>query len=185
MSTRSDKKAWRDTQSFGDLGRLMADWLEGRIRYWPAYCGSRPESETRHLIPVLAAANRAGFLTTCSQPGDDAMARGSRWRQKAAVQGFVHDPALHRRIVSAAQAARLIVIDGPAGGAGRRGIPVTDRDGEPVTWFGVAEPAAALREFWGEVGAYQQLAESRDVVIIDPEWGRDDRLWSALARAVR
>jgi hypothetical protein len=41
---------------------LTAQWLEGEIRSEPRYF-SRPDAETAPLIPVLAACNRAGFLT--------------------------------------------------------------------------------------------------------------------------
>jgi hypothetical protein len=54
-----------------DLGELTAQWLEGTIAsvptVWPG-CG--PDEEATELIPVLAARNRAGYVTTVSRAGE-------------------------------------------------------------------------------------------------------------------
>ncbi|WP_157881130.1 DUF6919 domain-containing protein [Streptomyces griseoruber] len=67
----SDRRRWRSAHTVADLGELMALWLEGELRSWPGYMpGCGPDEETTHLIPSLAALNRAGFLTIASQPGE-------------------------------------------------------------------------------------------------------------------
>ncbi|MBA2950827.1 DUF6919 domain-containing protein [Streptomyces himalayensis] len=58
---------------------------------------------------ILAAANDAGFLTECSQPGELAEHHELPWRQRAFVAGFVADPALARALCARAAEAGLIV----------------------------------------------------------------------------
>lgn len=60
---------WRDARSLADLGELMARFLEGAIDEAPTFVG-RPDPETDPLVAVLAQVNRAGYVTTCSQPVD-------------------------------------------------------------------------------------------------------------------
>ena len=74
-----------------DLGELTARWLEGTIASIPTVMpGYGPDEETADLIPVLAACNRAGYVTTGSQPGEKPGRGhdGRLWTQRAAVQGF-------------------------------------------------------------------------------------------------
>ncbi|TXS22417.1 hypothetical protein EAO70_06030, partial [Streptomyces sp. adm13(2018)] len=69
----------------------MAGWLEGRVPNWPGYLsdefGAEEENGARHLVPVLVTLNRAGFVTVGSQPGEV----DGRYRQRASVDGIVHD----------------------------------------------------------------------------------------------
>jgi hypothetical protein len=37
---------WKNAGSVADLGNLMADWLQGRIRTWPGYM------DTKTVIPA-------------------------------------------------------------------------------------------------------------------------------------
>ncbi|WP_405941599.1 DUF6919 domain-containing protein [Streptomyces sp. NBC_00207] len=179
---------WRDARSIGDLGQAMALWMEGRGPDWPGYFGpfgQEEENGARHLIPTLAAANRAGFVTTGSQPAYDNVSGGAHWRQKAHVDGIVHDrsPLLHR--LTALERQGFLVVRGWP----MRYVAVTDRDGEPVTGFGGFRLGRnqAARE-WHGIGRHA-LREVKDrsvrLNIVDPVWGRDDRLWPALANAIR
>jgi hypothetical protein len=58
----TDAALWRTARTLADLGKLTARWLEGEITTTPSHLGP-PDSETTDLIPTLAAANRAGFVT--------------------------------------------------------------------------------------------------------------------------
>lgn len=68
---RTDRARWRAARSIADLGHLTALWLEGEVASHPSCATPNfgPDEETAHLVPVLAAANRAGYLTDNSQPG--------------------------------------------------------------------------------------------------------------------
>ncbi|MFB7515727.1 DUF6919 domain-containing protein [Streptomyces sp. NPDC056144] len=175
---------WRDTRTIADLGQTMALWLEGRIDSWPGYdgpFGREEENGARHLIPPLAELNRSGFVTTNSQPGTV----DQYGRQRAWVEGVVHDhsPLLDRLLGLRRQGFTVL-----------RGWPkqttvITEDDGRPFTtvggfhlrrddttrtWCGIGR--RALREV---------KRHGAQLHIIDMQWGRDDRLWTALTAAAR
>ncbi|MFD4392599.1 DUF6919 domain-containing protein [Streptomyces sp. NPDC058495] len=174
---------WRTARSIPDLGRFMALWLEGRLPQWPGYGAEfgYEESGTGHLVAPLAAANRSGFLTTLSQPAADGRgADGAHWRQRAFVSGTVRarSPLLAR--LPALEREGLTVI------VGRPPEPValTDRDGEPTLVLGPWRPGRDhLAHEWAGTGrrALRELRRGTTVHVFDPVWGRDDRLWPALA----
>lgn len=62
-----DRRRWARAQSLAELGELTALWLEERIVAHPSYGDLAPE--TFSLVALLARLNRAGFVTTSSQPG--------------------------------------------------------------------------------------------------------------------
>lgn len=168
---------WKDAKTVADLGQLMADWLEGRIPRRPGYGDTRPDPETNELIPVLAACNRAGFITDSSQPGFDGPGfDGAHWRQRAAVTGFVADRALLARLASEARAAGLqIVTDG-------RPVVAVERNGESRLAFGDKIRRGYMRTIWGGIGrdALREVSAAQQIAIIDPVWGESDRLWQML-----
>ncbi|MER7623924.1 hypothetical protein [Streptomyces sp. NPDC126503] len=176
--------AWRDARTIADLGQNMAGWLEGRVPSWPGYDGPFGQEETngaRHLVPTLIAANNAGFVTINSQPGET----GDGYRQRASVDGIVHDhsPLLDRLLALQNQGFTVV-----------RGWPkqqhvITEQDGQPFTTFGGWRwRRNDIHHIWRGVGhrARRELREHGTTIhIYDPVWGRDDRLWPALAGAVR
>lgn len=182
--------SWKKAQSVAELGSLMADWLEGRIRTAPLIVGDDgPDDETRHLIPILAACNRAGFVTTCSQPGHppERGHDGRMWRQRAAVEGWVADRRLLDRLRAGAKRAGIDVIAHQPGVKWHDGIPVTDADREPYTWFARTDGHRKQIAYeWGGVGgrAVRELRKSTYLTLIDPVWGRDNRLWPVLQQAI-
>lgn len=184
---RADRKLWRQARTLPDLSGLMARWLEGELTMWPGYADGAAE-ETAALIPVLARANRAGFLTDQSQPGFDGIGfDGLRWQQRAAVSGLVADEMLLARIRKAGAAAGLIVLVAhpwllPQG----QGYTCTLRGGEPYTEFGAYLPPRILRQIWRGISrpAMAEIADAWQVTVIDPDFGRDDRLWPALDQAI-
>jgi hypothetical protein len=167
---RAYRRLWRAVHTVDALGQLMALWLEGHIASQPGYLDYRPDPETDELIPVLAAANRSGFLTTCSQPGLDT-SEGHCVEQRATVSGHIADPALLVRLAVAARDAGLIVsIDGQPGIA--EGMV-------PLTWDD-------LRDLWRPCrrAAIDAIARAAQVTIAAPEIGAaGDRLWDVLAQA--
>ena len=184
---RADRKLWRQAGSLPELCSLMARWLEGELSMWPGYDDGAAE-ETAGLIPVLARANRAGFLTDQSQPGFDGIGfDGLRWQQWAAVSGLVGDELLLSRIREAGEAAGLIVLIAhpwllPQG----QGYTATLRGGQPYTEFGAYLSPQILRQVWRGVSrqAMAEIADAWQVTVIDPEFGPGDRLWAALDEAI-
>ncbi|MEU1497303.1 hypothetical protein [Streptomyces sp. NPDC005732] len=166
----------------------MASWLEGDVSVWPGYePGFGPDEETTELIPTLVAANRAGFVTEASQPGcDEVDAGGVRWLQSAAVSGLVGDVQLLAQIRRACEQAGLIVMmHHPTLGLWSHQTPVTWRGDEPHTWFGGQLTASDLRHIWRGLRpeALDAVVNAWQVTAIDPEYGRNDRLWPALDEA--
>lgn len=108
--SRSDMKRWKNARAFRDVTELMALWLEGEGGSWPGYQPRHgPDDETLLWTGVLAAVNRAGYLTIGSQPGFcRAGFDGKIWEQRAAVEGFV--AAADRRAVPASSGLRLPVL---------------------------------------------------------------------------
>lgn len=177
---------WRDARTIADVGQVMARWLTGEVRGWSGHADG-VDDETRPLLPVLVTLNRAGFVTTNSQPGYDGPGYdGARWRQKAWVEGVIDDrsPVLDR-VVRAAQAAGMTVLRGSR----HPGVtPLTDRNGELTAALGGRLPRNQLAREWSCLHRHA-IRELRDhgvrINILDPTWGRDDRLWPALTNAIR
>lgn len=189
---RATRRAWRSARTVPDLGRLGALWLGGRLGAQPSWRAG-PDEETLPLVPVLAAANRAGFYTMASSPaGDGYGPDGVSWRQRAAVEGFA-DILLASRLARAARKAGLIAITlGPADRP-RKGwdsaleVAVTERDGAQYTWFGQHLSRREIRSRrvgWGicRRSAVRAICDAWQVTLVDPEWGRaDSPLWDVLA----
>jgi hypothetical protein len=167
---------------------LMARWLEGDLTSWPGYAVAGPDDETADLVPTLARANRAGFVTDASQPAcDETGVNGHRWRQRAAVSGLVGDEELLNALARVAEAHRLtILVRTVDEGSQRPGITVTQVDGEAYTAFGSRLSRRELRHMWLGVSwsALAEIEAAWQVTLIDPMYGRDDRLWTALDEAI-
>ncbi|MCW2900901.1 MAG: hypothetical protein JWO67_3166 [Streptosporangiaceae bacterium] len=185
---RADEQLWWNASTLHDVGELTAQWLEGHIRHNPSYPGDGPDPETEALALPLAAANRAGYVTTGSQPGctEDA------WRQRAAVEGLVlYDADLHR-LQAAADLHGLIC---QSRLAPRRmdystaiTVTVIDRpDGtvQEYTGFGVGISRHHMRTLIfssHHPDAVRQACAAWQVTIIDPDWDRNTNLIAALAQ---
>ncbi|OEJ20814.1 hypothetical protein AR457_41830 (plasmid) [Streptomyces agglomeratus] len=187
LGRRLDRR-WKTAATLTDLGALMALWLEGEISSWPGYApGYGPDEETRELIPTLAAANRAGYVTISSQPGIDPEPGfdGLIWMQKAAVEGFVRDYDLLLALTDAAYEAGLDVETADTLDTGERGIVVTLRDGRPYTCFGGYIDGANLRQtIWPGIGsgALDDVFRAVRVTLAAPEYGAaaGARVWEVL-----
>ena len=85
-----DAGRWASARTLADVGELTALFLEGEIGQTPSHLGP-PDTETDPLAGVLAAANRAGFVTHHSQPGVPLDPLGSA--QRASVSAFADNNA--------------------------------------------------------------------------------------------
>ncbi|MFH8642278.1 DUF6919 domain-containing protein [Streptomyces goshikiensis] len=188
--SRADRRLWRSAETLQELGDRMVLWLTGAIASQPGTLARfGPDPETEHLLPVLTGLNRAGLLTTVSQPGLDEHDESGHWRQRAGVSGLVDDITLLRRLVAAADEAGLrvalhtVVAAGPC----RDGFVVTTLDAEPFTAFGAHEDHETLQATWPRhlIGpaAHAAVTRAAQLTVVDPRYGRDDLLWTTLARA--
>lgn len=183
---------WRSARTVNDLAGLMAAWLDGDLPYSPNYeVDGEYDPETAPLAPHLAAYNRAGFLTTDSQPGVDEPGFDHLiWRQRAAVSGFIADVGLVKRVTLTARRAGLLVIaHGPRGAldiAGEDGVYVTIRDVVPYTRFGEPINRGYLRRIFHGChrDAISAVHDAWQVTVIDPEWARKHLLWQTLDAAL-
>ncbi|MEV7535400.1 DUF6919 domain-containing protein [Streptomyces hydrogenans] len=184
-----DRRRWKTAATWTEVGELMARWLEGTIASRPGYTPRYgPDEETAHLVPVLAAACRAGYITTVSQPGGSgANAHGESWDQRAAVTGLVTDPDLLDRLTAAALDEGLVVlVDDYTAETYSKPYICTLVDGEPFTAFGgcVDHASLTLVEWRGlRPELVEQAAAGVYLTLAAPEWGAaGERLWPLLDR---
>jgi hypothetical protein len=181
-----DQERWRSARTLADLGELTAQFLEGKRQQTPTHLGP-PDSETADLIPVLAAANRAGYITHQSQPGIPRDEHGSA--QRANVSGYASGEAF-ARLMAAASGADLIItaaraLDGSEDRDFGPFFPITLDYGEEFTWDGHASSRHVLGDSYGWIchpSAVDALFAAWQVTLIDPVWGRNDTLWPVLQR---
>lgn len=186
--SRADRRRWHTAHTIAELGDLMAQWLEGRIESRPGYQPRYgPDEETAQLVPTLAALCRAGYITTCSQPGFAGTgADGLWWEQRAAVELVVTDPVLLDPLVDAATDAGMIlrVHDHRQAATGQDDpVIATTRDGDPMTAFGGRIGRADMAVQWHGINRLLrgQIARGTYVTIVAPEYGPDgDQLWVIL-----
>ncbi len=192
---KSDRAAWGSARTLAGLGELTARWIEGTIASQPGYCGPS-DIEDPALVPLLAALNRAGFVTTGSQAGESGPGYdGAHWQQRAAVEGFAGPGMTSALIAAASDAGLTIVVRDPAGLPRwryryDRSVTVTMREDRRVTGFGVQLPRRHIRDGWLGYGichrdAVGALCAAWQVTVIDPEWGRPDVLWHVLEQAIQ
>lgn len=188
--SRADRRAWRSARTVADLGRLMAHWLAGDLASRPGYQPRHgPDPETADLLPLLVAANRAGYLTTNSQPGSAGDGwDGARWEQRAAVSGLVDaaDQQLLDRLTETAERMGVdfilhTTLDAPGSGS----AVVTTRNGQPVTAFGGTLGIRDLELMWRgcDSQALAAVSGAVQVTLIDPDVGPSTRVWDAVDRA--
>ncbi len=170
---------WADARTLDDLGELTARWLEGAVARQPGYGG--PVDTDEVLAPgmtaILAACNRAGYVTTNSQAGS------ARYDMTADVHGFTYPGATWPQLLpdrfdvtvwtepppvlddAEAEAAAI------AWQANHSGYPGMDAEDIDV-WFSDCHPDALAAAH----GAWQ-------VTVWDPTPDSND-LWPALAAAL-
>jgi hypothetical protein len=167
---RADRARWAAASSLADLGEMNVAWLHGEIRQTPSRCGP-PQDETIPHVEVLAAVNRAGFVTTNSQSAITAAEAAEHgWMEcEAWVCGLAGDETLGR--LRAALAGTPLLIGWTRGreshGTECRYARRAWRDETHFYSDRCPDAAAGLRAAWW-------------VIISDPEPGRNDRLWPAI-----
>jgi len=181
---RSERRLWRSARTVQDLADLMARWLEGDIGSQPGYQPRYgPEPETADLVETLAACNRSGYLTIGSQPG----LITAQVQQRAAVEGFTADVGMLRRLASLAESTGLLIAwhQIPIGVESAEGFTVTLSEGEPFTAFGRQLDIRDLDLIWRGCHwtAVDSVIASWQVALVDPEYGRTDRLLTVLDEA--
>jgi len=181
---RAEAARWSAAATLADLGELTAQWLEGNIRETPSYLG-RPDAETLPLVPVLAAVNRAGFVTDQSQPGcfEDG------WAQRAAVTGFADDAMCDALAAACRDHGDLTFMAWKPGRwrtRSRNAVDVTWCGRTAVTGFGIQLSRRFLRWEYRccSRAAVAAVCDAWQVTIIDRQLGRNDLLWQVLELAI-
>jgi hypothetical protein len=181
-----DREVWRQATTLAAAGELTARWLEGNSRYQAGTFSPQMDEETRSIAAGLAELNRSGFFTKESQPG---LLPDTGQVQRQYVTGFCSPEAARRLLQLSTQTELIAVVHSP-GEMSRSAIPVTVIDGEVVTVLGTSESpieAGQIRD-WAEESndaLALLLAESWYVEVLDPVWGRNDRLLPAVLEAVK
>jgi hypothetical protein len=175
--------AWQQASTFEDLCQLTASFVEGTLSFHPCDGGESVEPETADLVPVLAAFNRAGFMTECSQPAFDLDAEGNG--QRAFVSGFALEP-IAKIIAALSLYTELLVFVVPAGIEHGYSVPVTLAEYHPYTWCGssVGYEGIECFETVCTSTAMLSLAQAWQVAVIDLKWGRNDYLWENVTHAL-
>lgn len=177
-------RLWREAQSFEQLCELNARFIEGDIDFSPTSGVSSLDSESEPLVPYLAALNRAGILTTCSQPGEDS----GHSKQRAYLDGMARkETAL--RLHRLSMCSDLYIMTAEPGHYNGCMMPITIDVFRPHSWGGAAildDATGIFTEVLGFEGhcsqsAIQELRETWEVCVIDLCWGRSDYLWYVLA----
>ncbi len=184
-----DMKRWKAAKSFDDLCQLMAMFVLGELKYSPGHYAEVVTEETQRIASYLARINRAGFLTTDSQPG---LPVKNKSGQRAYLCGYI-EPS-----VAAELSARLIPTDlyfnefqpfeplWRSGEVGEHRIIVTMSNGTPLTSVPNCNSSSELQTFWENVGqkACDDLEQMNYAIVIDFQWGRTDELFRQIADAL-
>ena len=177
-------KLWREAKSFEELCELNAQFIEGELDFSPTYGASSLDSESEALVPYLAALNRAGILTTCSQPGED----NGYSKQRAYLDGLaLKDTAL--RLDRLSMCSDLYIMTTEPGRYKGCMMPITIDVFRPHSWGGAAsldDETGIFSEVLGfeehcSKSAMLELREAWEICVIDLCWGRDRYLWDVLA----
>ncbi len=137
------------------------------------------DDESDALEGTLLAAGAAGMLTVASQPGGPFAPGhdGRHWGGRAFLGGLL-EPARVEALRARAQGSGLwLFVETPEPGPSFS-VPVGLRDGTPYLILESGARAAELEIFEAALGrrAYAELARCALVWVIDPVWGRRDRL---------
>ena len=179
------RRNWISAQTFQDVCELTAWWVE-RGGYMPGYCANEEvDDETKPIVADLARLNRAGFLTTCSQPGVE---QGD-YARRAFVEGIALEPTA-RTLSRLTLCTDLLVLAAPPECEVHSQIPVTREEQDdvvyPFSWCGALGP-------WDQQGfieaccptAAADVQRTWAVQVIDPQWGRERYLWENVLPALR
>lgn len=186
MGTDADRIAWRAAGSLDDLLGLTTDFLEGRRGFFPGWGGGSTDEESDSLLPALRGALDHGLMTVASQPGAPFGPGhdGLTWGGRAFVGGFaLEDTGLSRLADAALRAGLLVLAEESAADADRAPFVAGLRDGVPYLVLGPGARSQELEIFEDHLAPalYAELASRPFLWIVDPAWGRRDRLSGVLA----
>lgn len=199
LASLQERKLWGSVDDLEGLGELTAQWLEGRVASQPSYTpNAGPDPETLPLVPILAAANRSGFVTDGSQPGvkETRGYDGCIWQQRAAVEGWCDRQTLQdlRELVAMTPDIEIVFGRPHRGRRYRYGnaITVTRRrerhyGWQKVTVFGSSRPRSAIGDMHYDMcndTLLERLEQTWCVTLVDMQWGREQALWDVLQRYV-
>lgn len=179
LDRERSRALWREARGFEDLCSLAERFVAGEIAHFPGWGACTLDVESDALRDDLARLARAGWLTTCSQPGRLDPGRDSR--QRAFVAGFASE-TLAARVRELAANPGLGARIARRGAESAVGVPVTIEGGAPRVVIGGPAIEAELECFEEDVApsVLSALADLPYVVAWDEEFGPSERLWRAL-----
>lgn len=86
----ADMNIWSNANTLDELCELGAQFVEGKIGYYPGWDYGDVYQETVELRGVLASLNRRGFFTYMSQPGDIPLDASRKNGKRPFVSGFMN-----------------------------------------------------------------------------------------------
>jgi hypothetical protein len=185
---RLAERQFYEARTWDELCETGARFCEGKVRATPSHYGPRAE-ETVRIAPELANANRQGFLTTGSQPGEDTedFDGEARFQQRAGAEGWAHPFTVERlRGLVAGTRLKMQVHEG---GLPRRDDHSRSFDATRHTWasgdeqvhtgFGCVPSRKTIGIDYGQPDLVEGAAY---VTIHDPEWGDHRLLWDRLGQ---
>ncbi|MEM6674944.1 MAG: hypothetical protein AAF726_18995 [Planctomycetota bacterium] len=176
---------WANATSFEDLLALGRRFLLGEIERFPGWGGRGLDDESEPLLEALLGVNARGMLTVASQPGlpFEPGHDGREWAGRAFIGGFASERAAAELAAASTPAGLMVLVedgtdDGPA-----LDLPVGLRDGTPYLVLSSGARAKELEIFRDEAspGTERVLAPLPFLWVVDPVWGRRDRLTPTLA----
>lgn len=175
--------AWQMCMDLENACELTAQWLEGKRHYQPDYMAAQPAAETGPMSLELAAINRLGFLTSDSQPGE-ALVEGQG--QRAYVTGYCSENTAGF-LSAVLTGTNLVALWAPPGEPGAMQVCVSMDDYDEYTHLG----RRGSREDTFEQYRYETnetlaaiIADSWELHIFDPVWGRNEYLLPSLKTAL-
>lgn len=182
-SRTASRRLWRAARSFDELCELGARFVAGDLASFPGWGHACLDLESEDLAPLLAALNRSGLLTLCSQPGLREPVRALE--QRAFVSGFASDRAV-RAVSAYAFAAGIRACVQRPGEPPRGEVALTSVAGVPRVVTGHDPFPAELACFEDLIRPelLAELAHRPFLTLWDERWGRNDALWTGLANCL-
>lgn len=180
---------WRAARSFEDVLELGRRYVRGEIDNFPGWGSDTLDEESDDIEALLLAANGLGMLTVASQPGrpfspghDD-----WNWAGRAFVGGWMPEASV-AAVAHWAQATGLLALVETAKGNARLSFPSTPvglRDGVPylVLAPGAREQELEIFKDALDEAAFSEVQRCALLWVIDPVWGRRQRLPAAFEAA--
>jgi hypothetical protein len=173
-----EEQRWSQPLTLQQLAELTARWLEGD-GWSPWNTGSPPDSRDRDAHPAFSFDEpvwvRDDFLP--------ARRRRSLGAQRAAVDGLCAEDVAGR-LAGLSLNADLVVITHYPGVEATYEIPISLNESRTFTVCAGASPPDSL---WDGMHpeTVREIAAACQVTAIDPQWGREDKLWAAVIDALQ